>query len=190
MWEAVASAESAEAVQPAPVGAVVPEDLMVNNVEGEAVSLRSHLTGPTVLVVYRGGWCPFCTQQLSGLGAIHKQLAESGVNLLGLSPDGPEAFKATKEKFKLGYTLLGDPQQEAIARFGLRFQLDAKTTKKYKQYKLPLVADENGAFHLPVPAVYVLDASGTVRWSHVDPNFRQRPDVEAITAALAEIKSE
>ena len=190
MWEAVDSAEDASVIKPAPVGAIVPEDLMVYGADGEKISLRSQLDTLNLLVVYRGGWCPFCTRQLSGLGALQKDLGNSGVKMLGLSPDGPKAFAATKEKFELPYTLLGDPQQEAIARFGLRFKLDAATTKKYKSYKLPLVADADGAFHLPVPEVYLIDQSGTIKWAYSNPDFRVRPDVDAIMKVINDLKAQ
>ena len=79
-WEAVASAEDASLVKPAPVGAVVPDDLMVyaGAAEGEKVSLRSQFADLNLLVVYRGGWCPFCTRQLSGLGPLARRYGPIG----------------------------------------------------------------------------------------------------------------
>ena len=49
-------APSAQEIRPLLIGAKVPE-VMVQTIEGEAVSLPEALAGePTVLVFFRGGW--------------------------------------------------------------------------------------------------------------------------------------
>jgi hypothetical protein len=49
---------------PVTVGETAPDFTLESNT-GARVSLSQSLaTGPTVLVFYRGHWCPFCARQL------------------------------------------------------------------------------------------------------------------------------
>jgi peroxiredoxin len=37
---------------------------------------------------------------------------------------------------------------------------------------------------VPRPSVFVLDAKGIVRWSKIESDYRERPTIEEISAAL------
>lgn len=57
-------ANSADKVKPLLVGASVPP-LTLRTVDGEQFDLSEAIAAkPTVLVFYRGGWCPFCNAHL------------------------------------------------------------------------------------------------------------------------------
>ena len=68
----------------------------------------------------------------------------------------------------VGYAMLSDPQSLTIDRYGLR-------DPAYAKEKI------NG---VPRPSVFVLDAQGRVRWAKVESDYRERPSVEEIAAAL------
>ena len=53
-----------------------------------AVSLK-----PTILIFYRGGWCPYCSKQLAGLQEIEEDLTKMGYQLLAVSTDSPDNLK-------------------------------------------------------------------------------------------------
>lgn len=55
---------------PLAVGDAVP-DVTLRTQEGTEVELRNLVAKkPTVLIFYRGGWCPFCTRHLQALVGI------------------------------------------------------------------------------------------------------------------------
>ena len=57
------------------------------NVEGEYIQLKAILEEkPTILVFYRGGWCPYCNVQLSGLVEIEEDILELGYQIVAISP--------------------------------------------------------------------------------------------------------
>ena len=61
---------SAEQVSPLLPGLTVPNSQVLNP-QGNVISTDSVFAKkPTVLVVYRGGWCPFCSRQLMGIQQI------------------------------------------------------------------------------------------------------------------------
>jgi peroxiredoxin len=73
---------------------------------------------------------------------------------------------------------------EAARAFGIAFQLDAATRKKYEGFGIDL-EDAAGRGHgwLPVPSVFLVDASGTVRWVYSNPDYRVRPENSALLEA-------
>jgi peroxiredoxin len=163
-------AATATDVVPLDKGASVPK-LTLKGVDGKAFDLNASVAKkPTVLIFYRGGWCPFCNQQLSGLVGIVKDLTDAGYQLLAVSPDKPEELAKTIDKDKLTYTLLSDSDAAAIQAFGLAFKAPSSQFTMLEQY--------SGQTHhaLPVPAVYILGTDGTIKYVHFDPDYKVRMD--------------
>jgi peroxiredoxin len=73
---------------------------------------------------------------------------------------------------------------EAAKRFGVAYQLDEVTVEKYKGYNLDIEAASGQTHHmLPVPAVFVLDRSGRIAYSYVNPDYKVRLDPAVLIAA-------
>jgi peroxiredoxin len=172
-----APAESADQAKPLGVGAVVP-DAVVKTAAGKEIALKQAISGkPTVLIFYRGGWCPFCTRHLGALAKSQADLTGLGYQILAISADAPEDLPATSEKHKLGYTLLSDADMKASDAFGLAFYLDEATTKRYEG-RFKLSGKHAGRYWLPVPAVYLVGKDGRIAFVHTDPDYRQRLPIE------------
>jgi peroxiredoxin len=160
-------------------------DAMVRDEQGREVSLHDLVDGkPTVLVFYRGGWCPFCTKHLKELAGIVKPLDAAGVQLLAISMDRPEKIAATPGRDALPYRLLSDSDAAAAKAFGIAFTVDDATVKKYKGFGIDL-DDASGRDHhmLPHPAVFVCDAAGTLRLVEANPDYKVRVPADTILKA-------
>ncbi|MBA3581443.1 MAG: AhpC/TSA family protein [Gammaproteobacteria bacterium] len=175
---------NAEDVRPLLVGEKLPA-IQLNNMDGTAVSLNNLVTEkPTVLVFYRGGWCPYCNFQLGQLQSIESQLVALGYQVLAVSPDKPEKQNESKTKQSLQYQLLSDSSMEAAQALGIAFRLDDETNAKYKEYGIDLEATSGYTHHLlPVPAVWIIDQTGLIRFAYVNPNYKSRLDPELLLAA-------
>ena len=143
----------------------------------------------TVVLFYRGGWCPYCMQQLQGLAGIEAELKAAGVQLLAISMDQPAKLRATPDRDKLAYRLLSDADAAAVQAFGIAYTVDDQTLAKLKSYHVDLEASSGRTHHiLPHPAVFVVDARGVVRFAHADTDYKVRLDpakvVEAAGRAL------
>lgn len=175
---------SAADIKPIEVGEGIPA-VMVLDLDNQAIDLNTHLKDKkTVLIVYRGGWCPYCNRHLKDLMDIEEELKSLGFNILGMSADNPaHAFK-TLQKNELTYDLISDPKMEACAAMGLAFKLDEKTIRKYQAWNLG-IEDAAGYDHhiLPVPAVFIVDENATIRFRHYDPDYKQRLSAEEVLAA-------
>ncbi|WFB37297.1 peroxiredoxin-like family protein [Kiritimatiellota bacterium B12222] len=183
--EVVSKAEDAQVIE---AGSDVPNP-KVTTMEGESVMLDELLNGePTVLVFYRGGWCPYCNRQLAALQEVMPELKEQGWKLLALSPDQPSELKKTTEKQSLEYSLVSDSQMEAAEAFGIAFQVDQPTVEKYKTYEIDLVKS-SGQTHqqLPVPSVFLVNGEGEITYVYSNPNYKERlSSAELLKAAAGE----
>ncbi|MBA4136396.1 MAG: antioxidant AhpC [Opitutus sp.] len=187
----VFSPVASPAAEPLGVGAPVPAAL-VRTVEGEQVELRTVLGGrPTVLIFYRGGWCPYCTKHLAALAEIEGELRATGFQVVALSPDRPEKLRAKPSHAGLNYTLLSDSKAEAMRAFGIAFRVEDALVATYKNsYGIDLEADSGESHHLlPHPAVFLFDATGVTRFAHVNPDYKLRLSGEEILAAAQSAKA-
>lgn len=186
--EGIKVGETAEEVEPAPVGANV-FDMALKNLRGETVLLKSLIEQkPTVLVFYRGGWCPYCNTQLSSLQEAKQALQGLGYQIVAVSPDTPEELAKSVEDQQLDYTLLSDSDL-SLARFlGVAFIVDDETIEKYKGYDIDLLAASGGksANMLPVPTVFVVDQEGVIRYVHSEPDYTKRLNAQELVAAAKE----
>ena len=95
-------ATSPDTVRPLLNGMTVPA-ISVLDQAGKTVDLTAAIKQkPTVLVFYRGGWCPYCNTQLAGLQQVEGEFAKLGYQIIAISPEAPLAVsksqQSTKEK--------------------------------------------------------------------------------------------
>lgn len=156
--------------------------------DGHSVDLAAlYADKPTVLIFYRGGWCPFCNAHLAELSKIEPQLLELGYQILAISPDRPAELQKSIDKHHLNYQLLSDSSMKLTQSFGLAFRVDDPTVAKYHGFGIDLEKSSGRPHHLlPVPAVYIVDTSGRIRFAHYNPDYKTRLSGDQIlTAAKA-----
>ena len=175
---------------PLKIGDSIP-DVKLRTEDDQEVSLRKLVSEkPTVLIFYRGGWCPYCNRHLQSLTGIEDDLNKAGVQLLAISMDQPTKLKATPDREKLHYRLLSDSDAAAATAFGIAFKVDDKTVEKYKGYGINLDAASGNDHHiLPHPAVFVADTSGRIRFAHVNPDYKVRLEPAKVLEAARAAKN-
>ncbi len=175
------AAPTAADVTPALVGDTVPAvNLWVPG--GDPTALRGVLAEkPTVLIVYRGNWCVYCNKQLEQLEKIEPKLAELGYQVVAISPDTPDELRKAIERHKLSYQLLSDMRLEAARELGLAYYADATTRRDLERFGVePAKIGDQPIYMLPVPAVFIVDQDGTIRFQYVNRDFRQRLDPDVL----------
>jgi peroxiredoxin len=145
------------------VGEQAPE-FTLKNQEGEEVSLADYKGRKVLLVFYPMDFSPVCSDQLSIYQEIKPQLAEQGVELLGVSVDHAWAHKAFQEKLGIDTTLLADfePKGEVARAYGSYLDLG------FANRTLVLV-----------------DEDGVVAWTYESPTPGEFPGANLIFDALA-----
>jgi peroxiredoxin len=169
---------------PLKVGSHIP-DVDLATIDGTTTNLRDRAREqPTILVFYRGGWCPYCNTQLEQLRGVEAELIGLGYQLLAISADRPAKLRESMERHSPGFILLSDSSMAASRAFGLAFQMDQKAVQKYLEYDIDLEAASGQTHHqLPVPAVYVVGTDRLVYFAYAHPNHRIRLDPDLLVAA-------
>jgi peroxiredoxin len=76
----------------------------VPTVGGGTISIPQSLRGSYgVVLIYRGGWCPFCQAQLAGFQRASEKLVATGIKVVALSVDNEATTAGTMEKHKLSF---------------------------------------------------------------------------------------
>lgn len=188
LFAATTIAPSPEQVTPLLNGLTIPA-VSLTAADNKAVALSELVQQkPSILVFYRGGWCPYCNAQLAALRDIEPQLNQLGYQLIAITPDSVASINKSLQDTgggKLNYTLLSDSNFAASSAFGLAYYLDDKTAAAYKGKLGSLITTEAGTEKvvLPVPAVYIVNTAGEAVFSYVHINYKTRLHSELLLKA-------
>ncbi|MDC8831982.1 peroxiredoxin-like family protein [Alteromonas gilva] len=183
-------ATEAGAVTPLLNGVQIPA-VTLHYPDGSPVSLAAlTMQKPTIIMFYRGGWCPYCNQQFAELGRVEKDLIALGYQILAVSPQTPDALQSQALDTEMMVTQLSDVDLSAIREFGVGFYVDNTTAERYKTYNIDLTKDETGTPVLPAPAVFIVDKKGLVQFSYVNPDFKVRPSAALIKTVATVLAGE
>ncbi|MFU2510370.1 peroxiredoxin-like family protein [Pseudoalteromonas sp. ASV78] len=184
-------ADQAEKVSPLMPGLTVPA-ITLKDKTGKNVTLAERFAEKTtVLIVYRGGWCPYCSKQLANVQKIEAELADLGAQIIAVSPDSPEKLAESKIDSP-NYQLLSDDSLLLSQALGLAFYLDDKTATIYRN-KLGVnfvSLDGKAKVALPVPAVFVIDQKGLVHFQYANPNYKVRLTESLLLAAVKSVSEQ
>lgn len=177
--------KNAEDVSPLLVGESIPEATLLD-AYGKQISLKSIVKNkPTVLVFYRGGWCPYCNTQLGGLAEVEQEVLSLGYQIIAVSPDKYQNLKPTMDSNAVGYTLYADSDATLIKAVGIGYQTP-EASKAFIVKKTSMEATNI----LPVPTVMVLNTDGDILFEYINPNYKVRLSEKLLLAVLKALKDE
>ena len=80
--------------------------LAIDVVGGRTITLPADLTGSySVILFYRGSWCPYCCAQLAAFARASERLAAAGVAIVALSVDDEATSQALIAKLRLDFPI-------------------------------------------------------------------------------------
>ena len=86
--------------------------------DGNPVSLASYRGRRVIVYCSPAAMTPGCTTQAVDFTAAAGDLAEAGLDIIGISPDPTEKLLRFREKEELRITLLSDPEKQVLAAYG------------------------------------------------------------------------
>ena len=136
------------------IGAPAPGYSTVS-LDGDSVSLAAH-RGKVVLLNVWATWCHPCRDEIPELQAIHVKYQPRGLELIGVSVDSDgsdDAIRTFMKDFRMTYPVWRDPDERVSSQF--------------------LVVG--------VPATFLIDRQGVLRWRKTGPI---QPNDPSLTAAI------
>ncbi|MCW1146637.1 peroxiredoxin-like family protein [Flavobacterium lacisediminis] len=168
-------ADKPENVSPLLIGEKIP-NVLLRDVNGNEIHTDKILSKKTVIIVYRGGWCPYCNSQLADMQEIEDDILALGYQVVAVSPDAPSFLKQTLDKKELHYQLYSDSEGVFSKAVGIAFQREKPKLDKYSEGKNP--------GFLPVPTVYVINDNKEIEFLYINPNYSKRLEGKVLLAVL------
>lgn len=184
----------AEDISPKQVGDRAPS-FSVQTVDNESFTFDpDNLERPTVLISFRGGWCPYCNMHLSELRHVIPEIRQAGFDVLFLSNDRPEQLydslkQETQEDIDgLDYVILSDADLSAALALGTAFTVSDELVdyldEKGRDFDESSITKYRA---LAVPAVVLVDTSGEIRFFYANPNYKVRLSADELKLAVDEL---
>ncbi|HYA36391.1 MAG TPA: peroxiredoxin family protein, partial [Candidatus Binataceae bacterium] len=125
----------------------------------------------TLIVVYRGDFCPFARFELSELTKNLGELTRAGLDVVAISADPVDRSQMLAKFLRTPIPLLSDEHETLLGPLGL--------VHKHR----------NGEPDDAIPAFFILDQTGVVRWIFTSPYYREMPTITTILEASGKISS-
>ena len=166
-------------------GDTLPDAQLVT-AAGEQTVLSAQLAGrPTVLVFFRGVWCPYCNITLRTYQAeLLPALTERGVGLVAISPQSVEATGKTETDWELQFPALSDPGNAFAGGLGIVTAPSADAQEAHHRLGFDVKNSNADDTHgIPFPTVLLVGGDRVVRFADVHVDYTTRTEVADILAA-------
>lgn len=99
----------------------------------------------------------------------------SGATLVAVSTELPDRAMDTQARHALEFDVLSDVGNRVSEAFGLTFELPQQLRPIYTKLGIDIPAfNGDDRFTLPVPATYVVDSDGIIRFHFVNVDYTRR----------------
>jgi peroxiredoxin len=151
-----------------PAGTTAP-DFSLHATPDQKISLSDFRGRPVILAFYPADWSPVCGDQMALYNEILEEFKRFNAELVGISVDGVWCHLAFAEHRRLHFPLLAD------------FEPKGSVSRQYGVYRANDGTSER--------ALFVIDATGVIRWSYVSP-VGVNPGADGILRALETLERE
>jgi peroxiredoxin len=147
-------------------------DFTLPDADMQQRSLKEFMGQKIVLAFFVGAFTSTCTKEMCEFRDSMSRLTDLNAQVVGISVNDPFSNKAFAEKNRLPFPVLSDYNREVVKLYGLEFS-DFAGLRGYTVAKR---------------SIFILDATGTVRYIWVSENPAVEPNYDEIQKALEEIK--
>jgi peroxiredoxin len=156
-------------ISPILIGETLPAGVLTAP-DGKITSIQELITKPTVLIFYRGGWCPYCSTQLADVAKIESEVLALGYDIMAISPDDHIDLKSKLDtNATVKYALFSDKNGAFIKSLGIAFTMNQRTNDYVKTTNKGLISEV-----LPVPTVLIVNKDRMVEMEYINPNITKR----------------
>lgn len=153
----------------------------LKDINENQVSLASLKGKWVILVFYRGSWCPMCNMQIATLAKDYPKFQKLNAEIIAISTDTPKGAQKTKEKSQAPFPILIDTDNQIIHLYKV-------DTKKRELKDMPALVLRKKVGTYAMPAVFIIDAEGIIRYSYIGKSLTDRPSNEDLLHKLQELQ--
>jgi peroxiredoxin len=155
--------------------------------QGRLVALEDLVRdGPAAITFHRGHWCPWCRISLEALSHAQNDIARIGAQVAAIVPETQKFAMEFKQRVHSPFRVLSDMDNGYALSLNLAIWIGLELKELLASYGYALPDyQKNGSWMLPIPATFVVGQDGCVKARFIDPDFRKRASIEALTTALA-----
>lgn len=179
--------EHARAGSSAPaVGDMLPSFLLPDQ-DGQLIALESLLErGPLVVAFVRGHWCPYCQLNVTALAEIEDDALPA--QIVAISPETQHYSRLLKEEAGAHFPFLTDVGAAYTLSLNLAIWIDQTFSRVIAQSgcDVPLY-NRSDSWILPIPAVFIVRQDGVITARHIDPDYRQRMEIEQLLSCVRNV---
>src|SRR6185369_747488 len=168
------------------IGDKMPEFVLPDH-EGRLVALDAILErGPAVIAFHRGHWCPFCRLSMIGLAEIEEQLRPA--QIVAISTETQRYTRMLRDQTGARFPVLTDMDAAYTMSLGLAVWVDTKLAGMISEAGWDIPVYQGGTdWVLPIPSVFVVRQDGTIAGRHIDPDYRQRMNLDELLRCVQAI---
>lgn len=145
--------------------------------------------GPLVISFHRGHWCPYCRLTSVGVAEIQDEVQAAGGQLVAIVPEHAGYSRKMKETAKARFPFLTDAANGYALSLNLAIWVGLEMEDMMIRAGIELPRYQgNSAWFLPIPATFVVDRKGIVAARYVDPDHRQRMELDQMLAAVRQAR--
>ncbi len=161
-------------------GFVLPDE------NGNIVRLGDLLrSGPLVVNFHRGHWCPYCRLTSIGLADVQGEVEAAGGRMVAIVPENALYSRKMKSTSGARFPFLTDAANGYALSLNLAIWVGLEMEGMMTRAGIELPRYHgNDAWFLPIPATFVLNGDGTIAARYVDPDHRQRMEIDDMLGAL------
>jgi peroxiredoxin Q/BCP len=90
----------------------------LSDADGNTVRLSDYKGRKVIVYFYPAASTPGCTKQACDFRDSLSELNDAGLDVVGISPDKPEKLAKFRDKERLTFPLLSDPDREVLTAWG------------------------------------------------------------------------
>ena len=146
-------------------GQILPS-LSFEDENGNLITSDSFLGKKSILMFYRGNWCPLCMAQIKELSNEYKELESKGIQTILISPQPHTNTRKLAKKYDVGFRFLVDKNNAAAKQLNILSKNGLPTGLQVLGYDSDTV----------MPTIILIDEKGKIIHSDLTSNYRVRPE--------------
>jgi peroxiredoxin len=155
------------------IGKKLP-DFVLKNVDGHTVSAQQIGSEASLIMFYRGNWCPLCMAQIKEVAGQYKELEKRGIKIYMVSPQSQDHTESLSKRFDVNMEFLIDEE----SRVAESLQIKAPNGLPMGLQALGYDSDT------VMPTVVMTDSDGNIIFADLTDNYRVRPEPEDFLKVL------